>query len=96
MNGYEIKVECRQRDVAVVKQLLDLSQVIEEEFANLYVPETQHAIALVVKPMDGSSHGFITVGQVAVGGWEFGAGGQSERNTMSITFNAQDVKYIEA
>jgi len=97
VDGYEIKVECRQRDVQVAKRLVEMPLPMNEDDSEYSpVDETQHDVAIVVKTLDGSSHGFMTVGSVVVGGWEFGVGGQTDRNTMSLTFHAQDVVYIAA
>ena len=92
IDGYDIRLVCAQHDVAAFKRLLDITL----ERAEQYWPPLQHDISLIVKPLDGTSHGFMTVGQVIVGGWELGVGTSSMRNSLSVTFHAQDVMSVPA
>ena len=94
VDGYEINVKCRQRDAATVRYLTDLA-MSRIGGGSL---RSQFAISLVVKPLDGSSHGFITVGSVALGGWDFGVDlnpeSLSNRNYLNLTFHTEDIRFV--
>lgn len=97
VDGYDIEVQVRQRDLEAVENLLAAAKVDDDDEGNTLgsIP-AQHAVCLVLRPRDGSRQGFMTSGIVTVGAWEFGVGGQTDRNTMTIPFHAQDINFVTA
>ena len=95
VDGYEIKLTCKQRDTFEITTLLrDVMDDDDDETSVITGVSAQKSIAFAIKPRDGSSVGYTTGGIVTIGKWDWGVGGNTDRAIVTIPFHAQDFKEI--
>lgn len=90
VQGYDINLTCFQRDVNDIKALL-----VDVDNDDQSVMPLNKAVALSLKPLDGTRQGFATSGEVAIDDWSWAAGGQSERIKLTIPMRSQKIKAVQ-
>jgi len=88
VEGYNISITCLMRDAEPIRVLL-----ANTENDDLLVMPFRTEVGLMIKPLDGTAHGY-SVSEVTIGLWELAVGGQSERATVTIPMKARFVKKV--
>lgn len=90
VQGYDINLSCLIRDTLELENLLTN---VENDDAN--VMPLDKAVSMTLKPLDGTSQGFVTGGEVTIDDWSLNSGGQAERLKLTIPIRAQYVKAVQ-
>jgi hypothetical protein len=89
-NFYEVSLTCKQTGVDDLKKLL-----VDTDNDDAAALPLDKQIGILVRPHNGTSVGFVTSGDTAIGGWDWASPGRSERQTLTIPIRAQYFKPVQ-